>query len=225
MLQALVFVILAALEWWRIYTGMKPQPVLITVAAVGMVTYSAYRFIRLRPTLRALRQAEEGEKAVGQYLEKLRADGFQVFHDVIAVGFNIDHVLIGPPGVFTVETKTWSKPKKGNPRIEFDGTSIRMSSVEPERDPVTQAKAQAGWLKAVLSESTGRSIAVRPTILFPGWFIVHSADSFKEVWVLEPKALPAFLQNEPTRFTPEDIQLAAFHLSRFIRTSERDRAS
>jgi hypothetical protein len=54
-----------------------------------------------------------GERAVAEYLEPLRAEGFRVFHDVPAEGrrksFNIDHVLIGPTGVSVIETKTRRK--------------------------------------------------------------------------------------------------------------------
>ena len=35
-----------------------------------------------------------GERAVGQYLERLRESGPRVFHDVPGVGFNLDHVVI-----------------------------------------------------------------------------------------------------------------------------------
>jgi hypothetical protein len=42
-----------------------------------------------------LMQGREGEKAVGQYLERLRARGYQVLHDIPGENFNIDHVLIG----------------------------------------------------------------------------------------------------------------------------------
>jgi len=38
--------------------------------------------------------------------------------------------------------------------------------------------------------------------------------------VLEPKALPAFLDHEPVILTAEDVKLASFHLSRFIRVKE-----
>lgn len=37
----------------------------------------------------------EGERAVGQFLEQLREQGFHVFHDVVGTGFNVDHVLVG----------------------------------------------------------------------------------------------------------------------------------
>jgi hypothetical protein len=36
--------------------------------------------------------------------------------------------------------------------------------------------------------------------------------------VLEPKQLPGFVGQEPKRLRPDDVTLATFHLSRYIRT-------
>ena len=76
------------------------------------------------------------------------------------------------------------------------------------------------WCYYTKRESTGRHFEVKPAILFPGWFVSNSVGSFKDIWVLEPKAMPAFLGKEPVRLFPEDVKLASFHLSRFIRTSQ-----
>lgn len=222
LLMALVFVLLALLEWWRYWQEMKPSPELFTIAAVVFVLFSAWRVWRVRRRLGALTQGIEGEKAVGQFLERLRSAGYDVFHDIVAAGFNIDHVLIGPAGVFSIETKTWSKPARGDARIQFDGERLMVNGLQPDRDPVAQAKAQATWLRNQLAESTGRTLDVRPVVLFPGWFI-EAPKANLGIWVLEPKALPAFLDNSPRRLDPSDVKLASFHLSRFIRSVERDR--
>lgn len=221
---ALFFTLLAALEWWRSYSNRPPSPVFFTIVAVLLVGFAAWRVWKIRPRIRALRQGIEGEKAVGQFLERLRESGYHVFHDLIGSGFNVDHILIGPAGVFTIETKTWSKPARGEAKIKFDGELLRISGREPERNPIVQARAQASWLKGLLAESTGRSFEVFPVVVFPGWFIEQNEGSLRNMWVLEPKALPKFLENAPQRLAPEDVKLVSFHLSRFIRSSEQDRS-
>ncbi|MFB8199436.1 nuclease-related domain-containing protein [Kitasatospora purpeofusca] len=48
----------------------------------------------------------DGERLVGGLLDGLRAYGWYVLHAVpLPSGADIDHVVIGPPGVFTVNTK------------------------------------------------------------------------------------------------------------------------
>lgn len=48
-----------------------------------------------------------GEKLVADTLAKL-SDEWYVFNDVIINDAQIDHVLIGPKGIFCIETKTWA---------------------------------------------------------------------------------------------------------------------
>jgi len=223
LILAMFFVMLAAWEWFRYLNPQRVSPWFFSVVAGGVVAFAAWRVQRIRPRLRALRQGIEGEKAVGQFLDRLREQGYQVFHDLIGEGFNVDHVLIGPAGVFTIETKTWSKPQRGDARIAYDGSTLTAAGREPERDPLIQAKAQAGWLRGLLTESTGRRVDVQPVVVFPGWFVEAAPGAHRTVWVMEPKGLPAFLNNEPERLAPEDVKLMAYHLARHIRSVERER--
>lgn len=40
------------------------------------------------------------------------------------------------------------------------------------------------------------------------------------IWVLNPKAFPKFIENQLDVVSQEDMMLAAFHVSRYIRTRE-----
>jgi hypothetical protein len=218
MVFAMTLILFAAWEWLRYYRPQAPSPVIFTTGAIAAIVFAAYRVYNALPRLHALKLGRDGEKAVGQFLESLRERGYRVFHDVVGGNFNLDHVLIGPAGVFTVETKTHSKPN-GDARVTFDGETIRIDGFEPDRDPVVQAKAQASWLRELLSESTGRRFEVKSVIVYPGWWVNEDHNKPNPVWVLAPKRLPTFLDQEPRRLSQEDIHLAAFHLSRFVRTA------
>lgn len=63
--------------------------------------------------------------------------------------------------------------------------------------------------------------ALKKVVLFPGCLIEPTAESKQsDVWVLNPKALPAFIANSQKRLSGEDVRLVAFHLSRFVRASD-----
>lgn len=175
-----------------------------------------WKIARFRKELKALKLGLDGEKAVGQYLERLRANGYQVFHDIPGDNFNIDHVVVGPTGIYTVETKTWSKPTDRNAIITFDGTRLLRDGNDVKRDPIVQCRAQATWLRQLLEESTGRKLAIHPVLVFPGWFV--EADNNKGLWVLEPKQLVGFLRQSNKTLTTEEVHLVSFHLSRFVRS-------
>ena len=67
------------------------------------------------------------------------------------------------------------------------------------------------------------TFSVRPVIVFPGWYFEKRPAHLRDIWVLEPKAPPAFLDREPDQLKPEDISVAYFHLSRSGRAVERER--
>lgn len=194
-LIVVLLVVIAALEWWRSLSELPYAPKLYTGMAFVALSFAAWRFFRLRPQLKDLRQAAEGEKAVGQFLEELRLHGYKVFHDVVGDGFNLDHVVIGRAGVFAVETKTWSKPRRGEAGIAFDGTRLKVGDRKPDERVVIQARAQAAWLRELLNASTGRPFLVRSVVLFPGWFIEQSSGSMKEIELpveAHPRSDPLF---------------------------------
>jgi len=220
-LVAVMFTVFAFQEALRAYFGSPPMPLLWAATAAIAIVWAVYRVSRTMPEIRALSQAQEGEKAVGQFLEKLRSDGYEVFHDLQGQGFNVDHVVIGPAGVFTIETKTWSKPTQGPPTIRFDGENLTAAGWEPDRNPVLQARAQASWIGELIRESTGRKLHTKAVVLFPGWFVEQEPGVSREVWVLNPKGLPEFLRREPARHSSEEVKLASYGLSRFVRQTER----
>ncbi|MEV0493953.1 NERD domain-containing protein [Streptomyces atratus] len=56
--------------------------------------------------LRSWEVGLRGELIVGSSLNRLRRDGWRVLHSIeLPSGSDIDHVVIGPPGVFTVNAK------------------------------------------------------------------------------------------------------------------------
>lgn len=164
-----------------------------------------------------IKKGLRGERAVGQYLERLRTQGAQVFHDIEGPSFNLDHVIIHESGIYVIETKTMSKNAKGKPELHYDGAQITVAGKPLKNDPISQVKAGSYWLQELLKESTGRDLPVRGVVLFPGWYI-RSRVTRPSIWVLNPKALPTYLKNEATKLRTEDVFMASFHLSKFIRS-------
>ncbi|NLV41364.1 MAG: NERD domain-containing protein [Candidatus Hydrogenedentes bacterium] len=211
---------LAAIEWLRWATEGAFHPVLVSFASLCFLAITAYKVSQSRKKLHNLRLGRDGERAVGQYLDMLREKGYRVFHDVIGEGFNVDHVIVSPHGVFTVETKTFSKPVGKAATVSLRDGEVLIDGLTMDRNPVEQAKAQARWVNQVLRETTGKSFSVRPVIVFPGWFVDQMPKGGScDVWVLNPKALPTFIENEPVVLEQQDVMLATYHLCRHVRTT------
>jgi nuclease-like protein len=212
--------VLTAMEWLAVVRHAPRQPWLYTGMTVVAAVVCGWQFVRIRQRATELRLGRDGERAVGQFLEDLREDGARVYHDVPGDKFNLDHVVLSPKGFFVIETKTHTKPPRGEARVPLTADSILVGGFKPDRDPVNQVQAGVRWLSQLLEESTGKRFRVRGAVVFPGWWVEPMTEAWKRAdlpWVLEPKALPAFIANEPKRFDDTDVRLAAFHLSRYIR--------
>ncbi len=215
-----IFIILfACYEWYRWLTNFPPKPFTFSILAITMLAFCAYKTLVAKRKIKNLRLARDGEKAVGEFLDRLRENGYRVFHDIVGGNFNIDHLLIGKTGIYTIETKTLSKPNKGKSEIQYDGNQIKINGHTPERDPIAQAKAQANWIKELVRDLTGKVYKVQPVVLYPGWFIKQPSGA--EVWVLNPKALKGFLEKHDAQIDEGSIHPIATHLSRYVRNLKR----
>lgn len=150
---AALFVALAVSEWIRYYTAATTSPWVYTSLAVIGVGICVIKIRRGFASASAIRQGRDGERAVAEYLERFRSDGFRVFHDVPNGDSNIDHVLVGQKGIYTIETKTLSKPSRGPCNITVSESGIQANGRTVDRNPIVQAKAQARWLHNFFCES------------------------------------------------------------------------
>jgi hypothetical protein len=208
--------VIAIFEWLRVIFKCPPQPITATGLFVLALLLLIRKIQKNIKNVKQMRLGELGEQAVGQFLEeKLRPMGFQVFHDVLGADFNVDHIIVGPAGLYCIETKTHRKPKRGECRISYDGEKVTVNGFTPDRDPVVQARAEAKWVSDLVAKSTGKKFFVQPVVIYPGWFVEKTCQH-PEVWVLNEKALPSFIKNVKTALSDEDVALVAYHLKRYV---------
>jgi hypothetical protein len=194
--------------------------VLLLLTGVVIVAFLAVKLFRRVDVRQIYREALAGELATAQLLEPVLANGGRLLHDIQAPGFNIDHVVVSPGGVFAVETKHRLKPTQGNAkdqaRVTFDGKVLHFPDWK-ETKPIEQARAQARWLSERLTKSTGLSVQARPVVALPGWFVDCRAPS--DVAVTNPKSWQFLLRprrNEPG-LESDAIQRIAFQVEQLCR--------
>jgi hypothetical protein len=218
-MYALLVVMLAGYEWWRFYKNNPPSPKTMTVFAGIVVIYVAVKIKKAIKEIKSLRLGRDGERIVGEYLDALREDGHRIFHDLLGDNFNLDHVIVSTKGIFVIETKTYSKPVKGDDKIRYDGEQITIAGRKPMKDALVEVTAAANWLRKILKESTGKDYSIKPVVVFPGWFVETKEDAWKyALWVMNPKALKTFINKEKDKISHDDMMLATFHLAQYIRS-------
>ena len=80
--------------------------VLFEVAEIALlcVCFAVTRYVL--PVVERYDRGAQGEEYVGAILEELRSDGWLVIHDAELEQSNVDHIVLGPAGLFTIETKS-----------------------------------------------------------------------------------------------------------------------
>src|SRR5437773_1922729 len=107
LLLIVIFWFLAGWEWFRRWKPLPAGAEILTGAALLATAYCVFRIFRLRKEIRNLNQAEKGERRVSELLTQLRRKRYVAFDDLVFANSNIDHVLVGPGGVFAIETKAY----------------------------------------------------------------------------------------------------------------------
>jgi hypothetical protein len=146
-----------------------------------------------------------GEERVSGILATL-PDGYHVFNDFVACGKHVDHVVVGPGGVFAVETKFWrGKVTVEEGRILLDGQL-------PDRSPVAQAGREAVLVRNALS-AAGWKGDVTPVLTFASdTFATHRAN-IKGTIVMNANELKE-------SFTSDRVTIPPAELERLVRLME-----
>ena len=220
---------------WYLYESLtRPEQMSsLRLALVGgslalILAYLLWKGLQLVIRRQKYREALDGELATAQLLEPVIAGGGRLLHDIQAPGFNIDHVVIAPGGVFAIETKHRLKSTQGKgldqAKVTFDGQALRFPDWT-ETKPVEQARAQARWLSERLTRSTGLEVVARPVIALPGWFVQNTTRS--DVIAINPKGCQFMLKSRTGEapLTPDAIQRISFQVGQLCRMPEPGGAS
>lgn len=200
----------------------------IAVLFLVTVLYVSWRTKRLRALMQTLwnyRLGFDGERVVGEELNQLMADGYRVFHDFPFDGFNIDHVVVGPTGVYAVETKakrkqTGSNGKKLEWQVQYDGKSLMFPLSGPDDRWLDQAARNARSLSKWLSKAVAEDISASPILVLPGWLIDRKARG--EVNVLNEKEVRYSFPKTKSPLPPVLIQRIAHQLSEKCRLASTE---
>ncbi|MGW6023721.1 nuclease-related domain-containing protein [Streptomyces sp. NPDC055099] len=104
-----------------------------------------------------------GERRVGGELQRLSRYGWRVLHSVpLPRDVDIDHLLIGPGGVFSINTK------RHFGKTVWVGDEMAKVNHGPPQPYARKSKAEAGRVQAVLRRYTDIPVHVQPVIVFVG---------------------------------------------------------
>jgi len=160
----------------------------------------------------------DGEEAAAKYLDLLD-DSYHVIHDVVLPGMkgNIDHIVLGPNGIFVVETKnhkgfitcngdSWRQLKIGRRGTSYFGNI---------GSPSKQVKRNAILLREFIQDNFKESFYVNGIVVFTNENAKLRITN-PTVTVLKPQEICGFIQNfRSTRFINVKLEELAAKLNTY----------
>lgn len=119
---------------WVDTTKVRLDAISLIMAAFILtgIGWSIWKALKLMNEMRALRTGLDGELATAQLLSPMLAEGWKIFHDIPGKRGNIDHVMVGPTGIYAIESKYRSKRRsqkgKNSALVEYDGQRLRFAN-------------------------------------------------------------------------------------------------
>lgn len=145
-----------------------------------------------------------GESRTAKTLAPLLNDGWTVIHDISRWKSNFDHVLVGPAGVFVLDTKNYS----GTVTVERGALTLAYGSGRRPRvvgDALArQARAQGAALHEVLRRRGVERAWASAIVVFWAEFPQRVAGGDRVTYV-HGDALVSWLRSQPSKLTSERI--------------------
>lgn len=155
---------------------------------------------------RAYRVGADGEEEVAWRMRKL-GDGWHVLHSV-PVGekdSDIDHVVIGPPGVFTLNTKNHSRKKVWVAEKAFMVSGQKTNYLRNSRHEAARASK-------LLTTACGFDVQVDPIIVVIAAELTIKAQP-ADVHVVARKRIGKWLERRPATLSPVAVE-AIYEMAR-----------
>ncbi|MFC8270421.1 nuclease-related domain-containing protein [Streptomyces cinereoruber] len=157
----------------------------------------------------------EGERRVGRELKRLSRLGWRVLHGIEkSNGGDIDHLLIGPGGVFCINTKTHRGAS-----VWVGDTMTKINGGKPH--PYAAAsKSEAEYVRRVLGRYCPFEVPVEPVLVFVGVERLQRAATQYSVRIYQEREVASLgpLTGKLTPDQVESVYAAARHRRVWLRT-------
>ena len=170
------------------------------IGATGLVASLVFMIVSLMKGLRRVEsyfKGARGEEKVSGILATL-PDSYHVFNDFAAGGRHVDHVVVGPSGVFAVETKCW----RGKVTVE-DG-HILLDGQLPDRPPLKQVLNEAALVRSTLA-AAGWNGQVSPVLVFASDTFVARSANIRGAVVMNSRELRSSFSTDRVVIPPAEL--------------------
>ncbi|KJS30598.1 MAG: hypothetical protein VR64_15380 [Desulfatitalea sp. BRH_c12] len=201
---------------YYLYPEMREiEPALAFVCGgtfMGGYAYFSYR--RARRQKREILWYHEARKVVDRAIAPFVARGYIVFRDFVTEGFQIDHLLLGPKGVFALQAfvrqTDADAQRTQNATVTYDGRALFFPDGR-EHVIIDQTEECAERFSQWITQRVGILVAARGVVALPGWRVKRISP--EGLSVINPSQMEALFQYvTPRPLSEEMLQKIVYHI-------------
>jgi Nuclease-related domain len=201
LLVALIGIALLSIVWGFMLGTAFPiqrfgwQIALVIAALFWVSIFLIVRWISMKMDALDRERMSWRKGALGEWLtaETLRSlpDGYVVINDVTKKLGNIDHVGVGPTGVYVVNTKNW----KGTVKADGKG-ELLVNGRSPDKPAIKNMLGGVMDFQNKLKALTEADYFVRGLLVFPIAYVEADFGSTRHVHCMRDERLVDYIQNK-----------------------------
>lgn len=215
----IVFFVLTIFIWlfyFGIYEVTLTLAITFSVFTGVVLIYGIRKSLRLIKHMRNCYKGMEGERLVGEMLNKLNSDSVRIFHDICGDCFNVDHLIISTRGIFTIETKHYDRTRGykflyQDGRLMFNGRQCNTL--------INQMDGEASFISEKIESLCGRIYPIQKVAIIIGAYIENPSNDFSKYWILNENSFPKFFSSVKETLSIEEVRSISTQVTEWLKIS------
>ena len=219
MFPAFFFVITAFL-WYIYLASVQVNLFFVSLFTVAMLVLAVRGYVKIKKTKQVLkhyRKGLEGERLVGETLNRLSSESTFVFHDIPGNRFNVDHIIVSTRGIFVIETKHFNREICNE--FFYDGSMIYRVMKDGRKFPcpklLPQIDGEARFIEKEIEHRTEMKLPVVKVAILIGSYI-GGTENFKDYWLLNESSFVTAFRQTKEIYDDSVVKLVATHIRTMV---------
>ena len=212
-----IFTVAHTFEADRLFEGYPAWQLYGLLATLlAAAAFALYRLVLTIRQWRQVRYLRDANIAVGHSLQRIAVGHGRVFHDVLTPTGTVDHVLVGPGGIYAVNVVAHRAMRRENVELADGELHFRPDG---KTFPIAGIASKTTRLEQEFRDLLKNAVRVRSIIAVPGWHA--DSQSSEGHLIVNERTLPMLRgwKDEADYLMDEDVQALQQHLTKNCKRS------
>ena len=147
---------------------------------------------------------QHAQLRVAEVLDELKSRGYFVIHSIVRAGYDIDHAVVGPAGIFAVEFRS------GYGDREFrNGDGLCVGNDREANNSFRQPGRSAASIRTLVRQHTGINVCVKVLVFAGDWRVKNDTNTGA---FTASQLEPCFRNQDHPKLTDSEIDRIGSHL-------------